>query len=155
MQGKYVSIKLNPDDRLELEKFSTKEVHNVRLVNRAKIILTLDETKEPKKETHHQIANRLGITYQTIAITKKDFLATQNISEFLQRKKRQSPPTPPKITGETEAHIIALACTKPPKGYTKWTLRLITNKSVELGYINALSHTSVNQLLKKHNLNLT
>jgi transposase len=155
MQGKYVSIKLTPDQRLELEKFSAKGVHSVKIVNRAKIILALDESKEPKKETQTQIAKRLYTSYQTIAITKKDFLNTPNISDFLKRKKRTTPPTPPKITGETEARIIALACTKPPKGYAKWTLRLLANKSIELDYINTISHTSVSKLLKKQNLSLT
>jgi len=155
MKGKYVSIKLTPDQQIELEKFSTKGIHSVKIVNRAKIILALDESKNPKKETQTQIAKRLGISYQTIAITKKDFLNAPNIPNFLKHKKRQTPPTPPKITGETEAHIIALACTKPPKGYAKWTLRLLANKTVELEYINTISHTSVSKVLKKQNLSLT
>jgi hypothetical protein len=74
---------------------------------------------------------------------------------FLQRKKRENPPVTPKITGELEAHIIALACSKAPEGYSKWTLRLLADKCVELNYIENLSHMSVSRLLKKHNLSLT
>ncbi|MCL2134443.1 MAG: helix-turn-helix domain-containing protein [Candidatus Bathyarchaeota archaeon] len=155
MRGKYVSIKLNQEDRDQLEKFSTKGTHSVKLINRAKIILALDEAKERKKETQTQIAKRIGVSYQTINNTKKAFLAAENITKFLQRKKRQTPPIAPKITGETEAHIIALACSKAPQGYAKWTLRLLANKSVELGYIDSLSHMSVKRLLKKANLNPT
>lgn len=154
MRGKYVNIKLNPEDREELEKFSKKVTHSVRLVNRAKIILALDEANSPKKETQTQIATRIGVSYQTLTITKKDFLTTKTISNFLQRKKRQTPPIQPKITGEIQAHIIALACTNPPKGYTKWTLQLLANKSVELHYIDNISNMSVQRLLKKQKLNL-
>jgi len=155
MKGKYVKIILTPQDKAELEQFTTKGTHNVRLVNRAKIILALNQAEEPKKETQHQIAKRVGTSYQTINNTKKAFIAAPNIHKFLHRKKRQTPPIEPKITGETEAHIIALACSQPPKGYNKWTLRLIADKSVELDYVDSLSHMSVKRLLKKHNLNLT
>jgi len=154
MRGKYVNIKLNPEDREELEKFSKKGTHSVRLVNRAKIILALDEANNPKKETQTQIATRIGVSYQTLTITKKDFLTTKTISDFLQRKKRQTPPIQPKITREIQAHIIALACTDPPKGYAKWTLQLLANKSVELHYIDNISNMSVQRLLKKQKLNL-
>jgi hypothetical protein len=97
----------------------------------------------------------LDISYQTVHDTKKSYLAAKNVTEFLQRKKRDTPPTPPKITGETEAHIIALACSEPPKCCAKWTLRLLSDKSIKLGDIDSLSHMSVKRLLKKHNLNLT
>ena len=60
-----------------------------------------------------------------------------------------------KVTGEVEAHIIALACGKPPKGYAKWTLRLLADKSVELGYVDSISHTQVGRILKKTSVSLT
>lgn len=59
-----------------------------------------------------------------------------------------------KVTGEVEAHIIALACGDPPKGYAKWTLRLLADKSVRLGYIDSISHTQVGRILKT-NISLT
>ena len=52
------------------------------------------------------------------------------------------------MTGEVEAHIIALACAEPPKGYAKWTLRLLADRSVKLGYIDSISHTQVGRILK-------
>ncbi len=73
---------------------------------------------------------------------------------LLARKKRETPPVPAKVTGEVEAHVIALACGKPPKGYSKWTLRLLANKAVELGYIDSISHVTVSNILKKTNLSL-
>ena len=62
---------------------------------------------------------------------------------------------PAKVTGEVEAHVIALACGQPPEGYSKWTLRLLANKTVELGYIESISHVTVSTILKKTNLSLT
>lgn len=59
------------------------------------------------------------------------------------------------MTGEVEAHIIALACSDPPEGYSKWTLRLLADKTVELGYIESISHVTVSSVLKKMNLSLT
>jgi hypothetical protein len=153
--GKHENILLSASDREELKRFSTTGVHSVRLVNRAKTILALDTSQERKKQTYKTIMKHLDISYQTVHDTKKSFLTAKNVAEFLQRKKRTTPPTPPKITGETEAHIIALACSEPPKGCAKWTLRLLSDKSVKLGYIDSLSHMSVKRLLKKHNLGLT
>jgi beta-phosphoglucomutase-like phosphatase (HAD superfamily) len=155
LYGKHESVLLSEFDRKELERFSTTGVHSVRLVNRAKIILALDKSKGRKKETHRLIAKRLNLSCQTVHDTKKAVLSAKNVAEFLQRKKRTTPPVPPKITGETEAHIIALACSKTPNGYAKWTLRLLANKSVKLGYADTLSHMSVKRILKKHNLNRT
>ena len=154
MRGKYVGIVLSSSERSELERFSTKGKHSVRIVNRAKIILALDESEGRKKEKQTKIAKRIGVSKQTVSNVKNAFFAAPTISVFLQRKQRQTPPIAPKITGETEAHIIALACSQPPKGYTKWTLRLLADKSVKLGYVNTLSHMSVSRLLKKHNLSL-
>ena len=71
------------------------------------------------------------------------------------RKKRATPPVPPKVTGDVEAHIIALACSEPPEGYSKWTLRLLADKCVELNYAESLSHVTVSRVLKKTNLSLT
>jgi hypothetical protein len=81
-------------------------------------------------------------------------LAAENIAAFLRRKKRETPPVQPKVTGEMEARLIALACSKVPKGYSRWTLRLLAEKSVELHYFGSLSHMTISRLLKKHSLNL-
>ena len=53
-----------------------------------------------------------------------------------------------------EAHIIALACSDPPEGYARWTVRLLAEKTVELGYVDSISAMSVNRILKKMNLSL-
>ena len=72
----------------------------------------------------------------------------ESVENFLQRKKREKPPVEPQITGEVEAHIIALACSNSPEGFAKWTVRMLADIAVKLGYIDSISHTSMNTVLK-------
>jgi len=148
------TIKLTTKDRAELEKFSSSGKHDVRLVTRAKIILALDISGDRTVDRREAIAERLGISRVTVNNAKRDFLAAKNLTIFLQRKQRKTPPVPSKITGELEARIIAMACSEPPKGYSRWTLRLLADKCMQLFHNTTMSHMSVSRLLKKRNLNL-
>ena len=153
MERKQIILTL--EERAELKQFCKAGEHNVRLVNRARIILALDTSGGRKAEKQEDIAAHTGVSRQTVNKVKKDFLRIQDVSLFLQRKQRETPPVPSKMTGELEARIIALACGKAPKGYERWTLRLLAKKCVELCYSDSISHTSISTLLKKRNLNLT
>jgi hypothetical protein len=155
MRGKHIKIELGEITRNELKKFTKTGKHSVRLVNRAKIILELDEADGRKPLTQVQIAEKIGVSCQTVNCTKQAFIAADSISAFLQRKKRETPPIKPKITGEVEAYIIALACSPVPEGYAKWSVRLLADKCVELNYIDSISFKSVQRVLKKRNLNRT
>ena len=145
-------IQLTIKERVELERFCNTGVRNVKLVNRAKIILALDRSGGRLPERQKDIAKRVGVSRQTINDAKRDFLTLNNLSLFLQRKKRLTPPIEAKITGELEARIIALACGEVPKGYARWSLRLLAGKCVELHYCDSMSHMSISRLLKKTNL---
>ena len=155
MRGKHIKIELSAITRNELEKFTKTGKHSVRLINRAKIILELDEAGGRRSLTQEQIAEKVGVTRQTVNDAKQAFITADSISAFLQRKKRETPPVEPKITGEVEAHIIALACSSVPAGYAKWGVRLLADKCVELNYIDSISFKSIQRVLKKHNLNHT
>jgi hypothetical protein len=148
-------IVLTPEERAELKRFCKVGVHSVRLVNRARIILALDTSGDRKAQMQKDIAEHVGVSRQTVNDVRNDFLALQDVTLFLQRKKRETPPVPPKITGELEARVIALACGKAPKGHARWTLRLLAEKCVELHYSKSMSHTTIGTLLKKRSLNLT
>jgi hypothetical protein len=148
-------IRLSKEQRNELTKFTKTGVHSAKLIRRAEIILLLDTSEGRKSKTFDEISRQLDISVTSITKVKKDFLATEDIKIFLQRKKRSTPPVAPKITGEVEAHIIALACGSVPEGYAKWSLQLLADKSVELNYIDSISDMSIHRLLKKHNLSLT
>ena len=155
MRGKHIKIELNSNARGELEKFAKTGKRSVKLVNRAKIILELDEACGRKPLTQIQIAEKIGVARQTVNDAKQAFIAAESIFEFLQRKKRETPPIEPKITGEVQAHIIALACSPVPEGCAKWGVRLLADKCVELNYIDSISFKSVQRILKKRNLNRT
>jgi hypothetical protein len=148
-------IRLTVKQRADLERFCSCGVHDVRFVNRAKIILALDTSGGRTAEKTCRIAERLCISRQTVNNAKADFLALKNVAQFLQRKKRETPPVPAKVTGDVEARIIALACGEVPSGYAHWTLRLLAQKTVELGYTKTMSHMTISRLLKKHSLNPT
>jgi Trp operon repressor len=148
-------IQLSAAQRKELEKFSKTGVHSAKLIRRAQIILLLDTSKSTKAVKFEEVAQQLNVSLTTITKVKAAFIASESVSAFLRRKKRDTPPVQPKITGEVEARIIALACGKVPEGCARWTVRLIAEKSVELKLVGSLSHTSVHTLLKKRSLSPT
>lgn len=100
-----------------------------------------------------KLAVALNTSKQTVIGIKKRYFSGGIVSAVF-RKKRAHPPVPAKITGDVEAKVIALACSKAPEGRNRWTLRLLADKSVELKYIESISYKSVETLLKKHNLSL-
>ena len=148
-------IMLNADDRKELETFVKKGEHNVHLVNRAKVILSLDHSNKKDHMRITRISDQVGLSRQAIYDIRDAFLASDSIETFLVRKKRETPPIPAKITGEVEAQIVAIACSEPPKGYARWNVRLISARTVELCIADGVGKTSVNQVLKKRNISLT
>jgi len=154
MRGKHIKIELDETTRSELEKYTKTGKRSVKLVNRAKIILELDEANGRKPLIQATVAEKIGVTRQAVNDAKQAFLAANSLTAFLQRKKRETPPVQPKITGEVEAHIIALACGPVPEGCAKWGVRLLASKCVELNYIDAISFKSVQRVLKKHSLSL-
>ena len=76
-------------------------------------------------------------------------LVEEGLEAVLSRKQRAMPAVPPIFDGEKEAKLIALACSKPPKGYARWTLRLLENKVVELGIVDRASDSTIGRALKK------
>lgn len=95
---------------------------------------------------------RLGNLFITrLPIFVRKTYALFGLEAAIFRKKRVKPPTEPKITGEVEAKIIALSCSEPPVGRARWALRMLADKAVELGYIESISHESVNHVPKKTN----
>jgi len=149
------TINLNAEQRVELERCVKDRRNGIRMITRAAVILKLDRSNKKEHLRMSRVIEETGVSRQGVYDIRKAFLEAGNVQEFLTRKKRESPPVEPKITGEVEAQIIALACSKPPEGYAKWALRLLADKSVELGYVESLSHMAVKRLLKKHSLSLT
>jgi len=146
---------LSAEQRSELENFAKNGVHNAHLITRARTILAFDRTGKKDHLRIGRVCEQVGLSRQAVGDIRNDFFAAESIAAFLTRKKRETPPVPAKITGEVEAHIIAIACSEPPEGCARWTLGLIADKCVQLAYVDKLSFKSVQRVLKKHSLNLT
>jgi hypothetical protein len=148
-------IMLSEEQRAELNSYARTGVHGAMQIRRARAILALDRSNKKDHLRVGRICESVGLSRQGLNEIRKDFLASDSIEGFLTRRKRETPPVPAKITGEVEARIVALACSEPPKGRARWTVRLLAEKAVELNYVDGLSHTSVDRLLKKRNISLT
>jgi len=154
MKKQKYSVKLTDQQQKELKNFitSTSKKNTPQNKTHAKILLYLDENGE-KKLTPKQTAAKCKLHRENIYKIRKQY-HTQGIDRVLQRKKRETPPVPGKITGKVEAHIIATACSTAPKGRKHWTLQMIADKIVLDGVIENISDVSVMRVLKKHNINL-
>ncbi len=148
---KYV-IELSNQDKGELIDIVKKGKSPARTILRANILLASDRRSE-KYMTVSEISKAYHTTPTTVQNVRRSY-CEKGLEATINRKKRETPPIPAKVTGEVEAHVIALACGEPPEGYSKWTLRLLADKTVELGYIDSISHVTVSTILKKTNLSL-
>jgi transposase len=92
------------------------------------------------------IAAALGLSTQTVFNVKRRYL-WEGFEAALQDKPRSG--KPPRITGEARAKITALACAQAPEGHARWTLRLLADRAVILGFVDSISHNAVKQILKK------
>lgn len=149
---KYV-VELSEQDKTVLLDIVSKGTSTARKILRANILLASDKQSD-KYMTVAEIAEAYHTTPTTVQTLRTSY-CERGLDATINRKKRETPPVPAKVTGEVEAHIIELACSNPPEGYSKWALRLLADKTVELGYINSISHVTVSSVLKKMNLSLT
>lgn len=153
MSGK--EIYLTPETQEYLQKIIKAGVHNSHVITRARVLLMLDRTGKTDHVRYKRTAENANISVQAVYNMRDEYLANQDIESYLNRKKRDTPPRAQKIDGKAEAQIIALACGEPPKGYSKWTVRLLRDKAVELHFVDGLSHMTIQRLLKERNISLT
>jgi hypothetical protein len=148
---KYV-VRLTFDERQMLLELIEKSRANKEKLNRARILLKADCGENGENWDDHKIAEAFYISEKTVLNTRRslieDGFETAVNRALPQRKKRRI------IQGEEEAHLIALACSEPPEGRCKWTLRLLADKMVELKYVDSVSHVTIRDALKKTKLSL-
>jgi hypothetical protein len=151
---KYV-VKLEKAEREEIEKFikSTSKKNTPQCKIHARILLYLDENGEDRL-TPEQTAQKCKLHKDNVYKIRKQF-CTEGIERVHNRKKRETPPIQPKVTGEVEAHIIAIACSTAPEGKKAWTLQMIADKVVLDGAVDSLGKDSVRRVLKKRNISHT
>ena len=148
-------IYLSEEDRKVVETFAKNGSHNAHLIQRAKLLLVLDQSSKRSPMRISRTAERHGVSRQTVYNIIEDYHNARDITDFLTRKKRETPPVPAKVDGEKEAHVIALACSEAPDGKAAWSVRLLAEKCVELGIFESISHMTIQRILKKHNISLT
>lgn len=124
-----------------------KGSHTSQTFRSAYILLNCDEGRYSEKITNEQISKVLKIGMRTIDRVKRRFIE-EGLEETLERK-ATSRVYEAKADGEVEAKLIALCCSKPPKGQAKWSLRLLADKMVELKYVESISYETVRTVLKK------
>ena len=133
-------VQLSPSDREYLQQLVRQDKVDVRVYRRARALLHLDEGA-----TLQSAATLVEVTPLQVAKWRDRY--PQEGLALLQDKPRSG--RPPRIDGAQRAKITALACSTPPQGYARWSLRLLASKVVELGYVEQISHDRVHQILKK------
>lgn len=141
-------VRLTTEEREQLRAFISKGKAAARSIRRAQILLAADENRPGGCLKEVEIAERLQVHVNTVYHVRKAY-ADRGWDGALGRKKRLTPPVAPKVTGEIEAKIIALSCSAPPDGRSRWTLDLLADRAVELNYIESISHETVRKVLKK------
>ncbi len=149
---KYI-VTLSKDERETLDALSYKGKQKSQKILNALILLACDEGEyQMERSTNEEIARVLGISMRKIDRVKKRFV-TEGIDAALNKKKGNRIYVK-KADGDFEAHLVALSCSEPPEGFVRWSLRLLADKVVELGYIDSISHETVRGILKKRNQTL-
>ena len=139
-------VKLTESDHRYLTTLLSKGQLSARCFRRATALVQLHRGK-----TLRHVATTLSVHPITVANWRDAY--NEVGLQCLQEKPRQGRPI--RIDGHSRAQITALACTSPPEGRARWTLRLLADKAVELGYCLSLSHTQARKILKKTRSNRT
>jgi hypothetical protein len=122
---KMFAVRLSDVDRVSLSRLVGTGTHSARMIRRARILLELDENSGPVAD-QVVVAKRVGVAVNTVRAVARRFVQTRgDVEAAISRKPRLEPPVPAIVTGEVEARLIALACSAPPPGRGRWSLRLL------------------------------
>lgn len=147
-------VTLTVQDRADLVRITSTGVHPASMIRRARVLLALD-TSAGKVDHKEVIAARLGVSGETLRLVAKRFAETGgDVHATIGRKQRDLPPVPSPVTGEVEARLIALACSSPPPGHGRWSLRLLEKHVALVEGLPDLDHSTIGRVLKKHNFAL-
>jgi hypothetical protein len=146
--SKHTSVTLTSQQRQHLETLVRTGPSPARQLTRARILLLLDRSQE-RRWNDAQIAEALGCHQNTVGNIRRRFVAEGLESTLCDQP--MGPTKPKKLTGDIEAKITLLACSDPPEGFARWTLRLLAERTVELGYLDRISHVAIGETLKKTN----
>jgi transposase len=147
--AKKYRVRLTEEERSYLDRLIHKGKVSAHQRLHAEILLKADSSDLGAHWTDQQISDAFGVSIRTIERVRERL-----VHEGLEPALNRAPPTRVRsrvIDGENEAHLIALACGDAPEGRSRWTLRLLGQRMVELGYVESVSHETIRQALKKMN----
>jgi transposase len=144
---KYV-VRLSGEEREQLAALTRKGRAPAQRLMKARILLKADASEAGEGWSDNQIIEALETSTSMVYRVRKQ-LVEEGLEAVLSRKPRAAPTVPRIFDGEKEAKLIALACSKPPKGRASWTLRLLENKVVELNIVDRASDSTIGRTLKK------
>ena len=150
---KKFTVTLTKEERNELKQITSKGKHKSQKVINSLILLGCDESvHQEARSTNAEISRVLKTSMRKIDRVKKRFVV-DGLDVALNGRKG-SRVYKKKADGDFEAHLVALSCSEPPEGFSRWSLRLLADRVVELNYIDSISHESIRRILKKTNLSL-
>lgn len=142
-------VRLSEADRARLNKMTRTGSGKAREITRARILLLADRNQEGRKTTQAQIAQALSVSPMTVSRTCRRFVLEGLEGKQNALKEKPRPGREPKITGQVEAQLVTLACSEPPEGKGRWTVRLLRDELVRLEVLESLSHVAVYNTLTK------
>lgn len=154
MANKRYVVELTLDERNDLLAKISKGTLKAMANLKARILLKADKGEFGEGWTDRDICRALEASPSTVARTREKFVM-EGLEAVFKRAPRVHHSVKPVFDGEAEARLIAVACSKPPQGYARWTIRLLAEKVVELNIVDSVHFNTVGRTLKKTNLSLT
>jgi transposase len=141
-------IKLSEEQRQELVEISKNGTKAAKQVNHAQVLLMSDDNAVAGRWKDEDISQALNMHINTIAAIRKKFVL-EGVQPALQRKQRATSPTPLKMDGKQEAHLIAICCSDPPRGRARWTIQLLTKELVSRKVVISIAKETVRTKLNQ------
>lgn len=146
---KKYKVTLSKPEVDELTVLTRKGKRSARILKNALILLNVDEGEYGPSRPDEEVADVLQVSVRTIENIRKRFIEDGFEASVYGKPRQRSYGR--KMDGDAEAHLIALSCSEPPEGYSRWSLRLLADKMVQLDYVDSVSHETVRRILKKTN----
>lgn len=147
MSNKRYHVELEAAERQALEVLTRRGRIDARKLKRARVLLLADEADGGPGLPDEEVAQTVGCGVRTVERVRQRF-----VEEGFERALDGKPSErvyERKLDGNQEAHLIAMSCSSPPEGYGRWSLRLLADQMVELGYVDSVSHETVRRVLQK------
>lgn len=154
MAAKKFIVELDDQERARLKALISKGSAPAKVILKARILLKADQAAGGPGWLDAEIVEALD-TNPTMVSRVREKLVTDGLEAVLTRKKRTTPPTPAIFDGAAQAKLTALACSRPPPGHARWTIRLLAEHVVERKIVPAAHFNTVGRALKKTNCNRT